>query len=106
MADLSSKFKDEPISPSELVKYWTEYVLRYKGALHLRTSEADMPLHQYLMFDVISVVLTVATISGYVFFRITKYFLVLLYNFQKQYILSLKPFKFCRKQISMIKKKL
>ena len=106
MAELSSKFKDELISPSELVKYWTEYVLRHKGALHLRPSEADMPLYQYLMLDVICVVLTGATISGYVFFRITKYLLLLLYNFQKPDILSLKPFKFCRKQISMIKKKL
>ncbi|XKL68154.1 hypothetical protein PGB90_003645 [Kerria lacca] len=51
--ELSQMLKDNPLTPQEKVVYWTEYVLRHKGALHLRTTDADMPLYQYLLLDVI-----------------------------------------------------
>lgn len=59
MQTLSNIMKDVPISPSESVVYWTNYVLRHNGALHLRTVGADMPLFQHLLLDVIGFIAAV-----------------------------------------------
>lgn len=104
MADLSSKFRDDPIEPSALVKYWTEYVLRHKGALHLRPSEADMPLYQFLSLDVIALIFHLAIISGYLSLIFIKYLLIMLHNFYKRLIVALKALKFVQTKISDEKK--
>lgn len=61
MQSLSQSFKDRPMSPQESVVYWTEYIIRHKGAPHLRTSGADMPLYQYLMLDILAFIVVIAT---------------------------------------------
>ena len=38
----SQLMKDQPMSPQETVVYWTEYVIRHKGAKHLRSPTIDM----------------------------------------------------------------
>lgn len=58
---LSQRFKDRPLSPQKSVVYWTEYVIRHKGAVHLRTMEADIPLYQIIMLDIIVFIGVVAT---------------------------------------------
>jgi len=35
--------------------YWTEYVIRHKGAPHLRSALQDLAWYQYLLLDVIAV---------------------------------------------------
>ncbi|KAJ4448259.1 hypothetical protein ANN_10273 [Periplaneta americana] len=50
-------FRDRPMSPMDAAIYWTEYVIRHRGAPHLRTAGADLPLYQYLLLDVIAVLL-------------------------------------------------
>ncbi|XP_069681751.1 UDP-glycosyltransferase UGT5-like [Periplaneta americana] len=50
-------FRDRPMSPMDTAIYWTEYVIRHHGAPHLRTAGADLPLYQYLLLDVIAVLL-------------------------------------------------
>ncbi|KAJ4448257.1 hypothetical protein ANN_10271 [Periplaneta americana] len=50
-------FRDRPMSPMDTAIYWTEYVIRHRGAPHLRTVGADLPLYQYLLLDVIAVLL-------------------------------------------------
>jgi len=35
--------------------YWTEYVIRHKGAPHLRSAVLDLAWYQYLLLDVIAV---------------------------------------------------
>ena len=35
--------------------YWTEYVIRHKGAPHLRSGALDLTWYQYLLLDVIAV---------------------------------------------------
>ncbi|KAK7574042.1 hypothetical protein V9T40_011233 [Parthenolecanium corni] len=52
MKKLSHIFKDEPISPSEKVLFWTEYVLKHNGTTHLSSLAVDMPIYQYLLLDV------------------------------------------------------
>lgn len=52
--DLSVRYKDRPMSPLDTAVYWTEYVIRHKGAHHLKTAAVHMPWYQYLLLDVIA----------------------------------------------------
>jgi len=42
--------------------YWTEYVIRHKGAPHLRSAVLDLAWYQYFLLDVIAV-LALAIVS-------------------------------------------
>ncbi|KAG8303499.1 UDP-glucuronosyltransferase 1-1 [Homalodisca vitripennis] len=55
MKRLSYRFRDRPMTPLQTAVYWTEYVIRHQGAPHLRPASVNMPLHQYLLLDVIAV---------------------------------------------------
>jgi glucuronosyltransferase len=35
--------------------YWTEYVIRHKGAPHMRSAALDLAWYQYFLLDVIAV---------------------------------------------------
>nr|WHM27958.1 UDP-glycosyltransferase family 466 member C1 [Frankliniella occidentalis] len=54
---IADRYWDRPRSPREEAVWWTEYVVRHQGALHLRPLGADLPLYQYLLLDVLAVVL-------------------------------------------------
>ncbi len=66
------------MSPLDTVIYWTEYVIKHKGAPHLRVASADMPLYQYLLLDVIIFILLIIGsalyLLKYVFSKIILYF--------------------------------
>ncbi|XP_017005920.2 UDP-glycosyltransferase UGT4 isoform X1 [Drosophila takahashii] len=53
--DLSQRFHDQPMSAMETAIWWTEYILRHKGADHMRIAEQEMSLMQYYNVDVVSV---------------------------------------------------
>ncbi|XP_016974957.2 UDP-glycosyltransferase UGT4 [Drosophila rhopaloa] len=53
--DLSNRFHDQPMSAMETAIWWTEYILRHKGADHMRIAEQEMSLMQYYNVDVVSV---------------------------------------------------
>jgi glucuronosyltransferase len=59
---LSRIFRDQPLTPLELAVYWTEYVIRHKGAPHLRSAVLDLAWYQYFLLDVIAV-LALASVS-------------------------------------------
>ncbi|KAJ8918829.1 hypothetical protein NQ315_011115 [Exocentrus adspersus] len=50
---------DRPVKPMDLAVYWTEFVIRHKGAPHLKVAGVDLPLYKYLLLDVISFVILV-----------------------------------------------
>lgn len=56
MRRLHTIFYDRPMTPQQNVVYWTEYVLRHEGALHLKTPAASLAWFQYLLLDVISLI--------------------------------------------------
>ena len=56
----SRLLQDQETTPLERAVYWSEHVLRYGGAEHLRSVAADMPLHQYMLLDVAAVLLVAA----------------------------------------------
>jgi len=59
---LSHIIQDQPLTPLEQAVYWTEYVIRHKGAPHLRSAVLDLTWYQYLLLDVIAV-LALASVS-------------------------------------------
>lgn len=59
----SELFHDRPMSPMETAVYWVEYVIRHKGADHLKNAGAKLPLYKYLMVDVLVFVLLIVSLS-------------------------------------------
>ncbi|PSN34576.1 hypothetical protein C0J52_18324 [Blattella germanica] len=62
MKVMSSISKDEPKSSLECAVWWTEYVLCHKGAKHLRSAALNLKWYQYLLLDVVSLILFIAVI--------------------------------------------
>uniref|UniRef100_T1IFG0 UDP-glucuronosyltransferase n=1 Tax=Rhodnius prolixus TaxID=13249 RepID=T1IFG0_RHOPR len=62
----SAIMKDTPIDPLDNVLYWIEYVIRHRGAPHLRPAVLDLHWYQYLMLDVIALYLLILVIMIYV----------------------------------------
>lgn len=52
---MSRRLRDQPKSPLDTAVWWTEYVLRHKGAPHMRISQEDMSFMQYYNLDIASV---------------------------------------------------
>nr|CAI5816849.1 unnamed protein product [Callosobruchus analis] len=55
----SAVFHDRPIKPMDLAIYWIEYVIRHKGAEHLRVAGAKLPWYQYFSLDCIALIILV-----------------------------------------------
>ncbi|XP_030374416.1 UDP-glucuronosyltransferase 2B15 [Scaptodrosophila lebanonensis] len=47
----SHRFRDQPMQPMQVAVYWTEYVLRYKGASHMRVPVYNMKFIDYYSLD-------------------------------------------------------
>ncbi|KAM6948852.1 UDP-glucuronosyltransferase 1A1-like isoform 2-T2 [Aplochiton taeniatus] len=56
---LSGLHKDRPIDPLDLSVFWTEFIMRHKGAGHLRVAAHDLNWFQYHSLDVIVLLGTV-----------------------------------------------
>lgn len=69
---LTKRFKDRPLSAVENAVYWTEYVIRHKGAKHLRTAAVGMPWWKYYLVDVIGFILLIVFVVLYAFYFILK----------------------------------
>jgi len=54
---LSERFLDRPQSPLDTAVYWTEYVIRHKGAPHLQSAAVHLTWYQYYLLDVTAVLL-------------------------------------------------
>ncbi|XP_051532104.1 UDP-glucuronosyltransferase-like [Myxocyprinus asiaticus] len=57
MEKLSAIHNDRPMQPLDLAVYWTEFVMRHKGADHLRPAAHDLNWFQYHSLDVIGFLL-------------------------------------------------
>lgn len=67
---LSKLFNDRPISALDTAVYWVEYVVRHRGAKHLRTRGADLIWFEYYLVDVVMVcfVIFILFAIGFFFF--------------------------------------
>lgn len=59
MQRLSVLHKDRPVDPLNLSVFWTEFVMRHKGAKHLRAAVHDLNWIQYHSLDVMALLATV-----------------------------------------------
>lgn len=57
MEGLSKLTKDRPITPQEAVVYGTEYVIRQNGVHFLQPVAAAQPLYQYLLVDIVALLI-------------------------------------------------
>ncbi|XP_037537401.1 UDP-glucuronosyltransferase 1A1-like [Nematolebias whitei] len=51
---LAALHNDRPVDPLDLSVYWTEYVMKHKGAKHLKAAVRDLHWFQYFCLDVIT----------------------------------------------------
>ncbi|XP_077011612.1 UDP-glucuronosyltransferase 1A1-like isoform X1 [Tamandua tetradactyla] len=63
---LSSLHKDRPVEPLDLAVFWVEFVMRHKGAPHLRPAAHDLTWYQYHSLDVIGFLLAVVLTALFV----------------------------------------
>ncbi|XP_036432521.1 UDP-glucuronosyltransferase 1A5-like isoform X6 [Colossoma macropomum] len=69
MMKLSAIHRDRPIEPLDLAVFWTEFVMRHKGADHLRPAAHDLNWVQYHSLDVIGFLLLILVTVIFVTFK-------------------------------------
>ncbi|XP_031328821.1 UDP-glucuronosyltransferase 2B19-like [Photinus pyralis] len=65
---------DVPATGLEKAIWWIEYVIRHKGAAHLRSPAVDLPFYQYYLLDVIGLVLASAAVVLFIVRKLLKLF--------------------------------
>lgn len=60
---VSRAFRDRPMSPLNTAMFWTEYVIRHRGAPHMRSAALELSWYQYLLLDVIAVLFVITAAS-------------------------------------------
>lgn len=55
----SELYRDRPMTPRQLVRYWVDYVIRHKGAKHMQSPAINMPWWQLYSVDVIGFLMAV-----------------------------------------------
>lgn len=71
--EIADALEDEPMTSLETVVFWTEYVIRHKGAPFLKDTTLDLPVYILCFYDIIAVVLVVLGLVLYAFYKILKY---------------------------------
>ncbi|XP_005062057.1 PREDICTED: UDP-glucuronosyltransferase 1-1 isoform X3 [Ficedula albicollis] len=66
---LSDLHLDRPIHPLDLAVHWVEFVMRHKGAPHLRPAAHDLNWVQYHSLDVIAFLAAVVLLSLFIAFK-------------------------------------
>ncbi|GAB6020721.1 hypothetical protein CHUAL_003385 [Chamberlinius hualienensis] len=68
--ELSVLTRDRPQPPLETAVYWVEYIIRHKGAPHLKNAGAQqLNLIQYLGLDILAFLLTILVIVLFIIYK-------------------------------------
>ncbi|XP_064141816.1 UDP-glucuronosyltransferase 2B31-like isoform X4 [Loxodonta africana] len=62
---LSAIHHDQPVKPLDQAVFWIEFVMRHKGAKHLRPAALSLTWYQYHSLDVIGFLLACVAIVGF-----------------------------------------
>ena len=73
MKTLSSLHRDQPTKPLDRAMFWIEFVMRHKGAKHLRTDSYKMSMIQYHSIDVAAFLFAVISLVFIVFISTVKF---------------------------------
>ncbi|KAH9636654.1 hypothetical protein HF086_003472 [Spodoptera exigua] len=71
--ELKNIFLDRPMKPLDMGVYWIEYVLRHRGASHMRSPALDLTYPQYMLLDVIALSTTIALLTVYILHKLFRY---------------------------------
>ncbi|XP_067631963.1 UDP-glucosyltransferase 2-like [Eurosta solidaginis] len=63
MQRMSKIFRDRLMGPRETAIYWIEYVIRHKGARHMRAAGLDLKWYQFYLLDVIAFFVFAAAVT-------------------------------------------
>uniref|UniRef100_A0A182KAS7 UDP-glycosyltransferases domain-containing protein n=1 Tax=Anopheles christyi TaxID=43041 RepID=A0A182KAS7_9DIPT len=72
VTQLSAIFRDNPTDPLEEAAFWIEYVMRHRGAAHLKSAAVHMPWYQYLLLDILSQTLLVGFVALWMIRKIVR----------------------------------
>ncbi|XP_030763758.1 UDP-glucuronosyltransferase 1-7-like [Sitophilus oryzae] len=72
-AKFDALMKDQPQDGLEKAVWWIEYVIRHRGAKHLRSTAVDLPWWKYLMLDVFALILAIVLATVFIFYFILKF---------------------------------
>uniref|UniRef100_A0AAY4BX36 UDP-glucuronosyltransferase n=1 Tax=Denticeps clupeoides TaxID=299321 RepID=A0AAY4BX36_9TELE len=70
---LSKIHHDRPIKPLEEAVFWIEFLMRNKGAKHLRVQAHDLTWYQYHCLDVFAFLLAILGVVLFIFVKICKF---------------------------------
>ncbi|KAM4612198.1 UDP-glucuronosyltransferase 2A2-like [Polymixia lowei] len=70
MQRLSRLHQDQPLSPMDTATFWIEYVIRNKGAAHLRSAAFSLPWYSYHSLDVAALLLALSGASLWAFISV------------------------------------
>nr|XP_046205446.1 UDP-glucuronosyltransferase 2B13-like [Oncorhynchus gorbuscha] len=73
MQRLSRLHRDVPMEPLDTALFWIEFVMRHKGAAHLRTESYRMPWYSYHSLDVVLILLAVVVLLILLLVAIVRY---------------------------------
>uniref|UniRef100_A0A667YZ80 Uncharacterized protein n=1 Tax=Myripristis murdjan TaxID=586833 RepID=A0A667YZ80_9TELE len=73
MQMLSRLHRDQPMKPLDRAMFWIEFVMRHKGASHLRTESYKMSKIQYYCIDVAAFLLAVVLLIAIIFISILRF---------------------------------
>lgn len=84
MQELSRLHRDQPMKPLDRAMFWIEFVMRHKGAAHLKTKSYKMSWIQYHSIDVIALLLFLVIMMSLTFLLTVKYFWSRVFGGKKQ----------------------
>ncbi|XP_031424632.1 UDP-glucuronosyltransferase 2A1-like isoform X1 [Clupea harengus] len=75
MQRLSRLHRDQPMKPLDRALFWIEFVMRHKGAAHLRTESYKMPWYAYHSVDVVLFLVAVLSLIVLIILAVIRYLL-------------------------------
>ncbi|XP_051511990.1 UDP-glucuronosyltransferase 2A2-like isoform X1 [Myxocyprinus asiaticus] len=69
---LSSLHRDTPLKPLDSALFWIEFVMRHKGAAHLRTDSYKMPWYSYYSVDVVVFLVLIVSLVVCIIFNMIR----------------------------------
>ncbi|XP_069190590.1 UDP-glycosyltransferase UGT5 [Procambarus clarkii] len=70
---MSAGMRDQPTSPRDRAVFWTEYVIRHRGAPQLRSPAAQLSWVEFLMLDVLLLLLLALFLLFFILRRIFRF---------------------------------
>lgn len=80
ITEISRIGEDQPMTGLEKAVWWTEYVIRNRGAKYLKSTDADFPWYQFLLLDVISFFVVIIALFIFISYQTLKYFNYVLFH--------------------------